>query len=102
MLPRELRNYIVERELRDNAGRLARVTFLVYEEAGRMRARVIDVAYLEEANAGERPLAICGSSCDNAAVLPAESVPGFGIESPYFDTELIYSIGSKPRAPAFG
>lgn len=96
-----LQGNIVERILWDAAGRPARVTLYVYERAGRYKARVIGVSYLEAlgGRADKTELALCGKTCgDPAAADTAERCDP--IASPYFDSNLLYVSGSKPRAPS--
>jgi hypothetical protein len=90
----------VEKILRDKEGRLVRARFCVYENAGRIKARLVDVVYLDE-------------TCLNGSVLTLNSInisdnlelghrmSKLGVSSPYFNFNILYSSGSKPRAPTF-
>ena len=89
----------VEKIFRDKNGRLVRAQFTVYENAGRIKARLVDFKYLDE------PAQIKGGVLS----LPFFSSPQnslFNIHysvrktvSPYFTFETLNFTGSKPRAP---
>ena len=89
---------IVEKVLRDKEGRLVRARFQVYENAGRIKARLVDFVYLTE----------------KAISSAVQALPGFfkkvtsrfdlevrGIISPFITFEILHFSGSKPRAPTF-
>jgi len=94
-----LQNEYVEKILRDEAGRLVRITFYVYEHGGRMRGRVTNIQVLEKALPQNEILALPGSIHTH----PVASEISFlrEIVSPYFDSSILYTLGSKPRAPSF-
>ncbi len=88
---------IVEKILRDKEGRLIRARFVVYENAGRIKARLLDWSIIETLKGSENSLLgfikekIC-ISCDISHDI---------FRTSYFELSTIYSIGSKPRAPTF-
>ncbi len=94
-----LQGNIIEKVLRDPMGRLARVTFYVYENAGRMKARVVNVAYLDELP--KKQIFTLGGVVLNTSA-PSERITYIApVASPYVDTLILFKLGSKPRAPAF-
>jgi hypothetical protein len=97
---RPLHQKFVEEVWRDAQGRLARVTFFVYEHEGRMKARVIKVVYLEEERFEKKDIPALAGNVAGSKPEADISLGESDIVSPYFDTEFLYTIGSKPRAPA--
>ena len=85
---------IVEKILRDKEGRLVRARFAVYENAGRIKARLIDVVYLEENNS--EVLALSGNQTDTTYF---EQIFEKEFVSPFINLNTYFSSGSKPRAP---
>ena len=88
---------LIEKIIRDKDGRLVRATFCIYENAGRMKARLVDFVYLNE----------------KIITKVLQTLPGFLkkklftrvtlvnnlVSSPYFVNEILNWSGSKPRAP---
>ena len=90
----------VEKIVRDSNGRLVRATFCVYENNGHIKARLIKAIYLEEFEKIENKVAtLPGSARENS--FQTKTVFEEKVVSPYFDSNLLYSLGSKPRAPTF-
>lgn len=90
----------VEKILNDKNGRLVRATFCIYEIGGRVKARLVNIEYLEENAVTENKAArISGSVVRND--FECELRFGCPIVSPYFVSNILYFSGSKPRAPAF-
>ncbi len=90
---------IVEKVLRDKEGKLIRARFFVYENGGRIKARLLDFVYLAEQallNSANYLLSIASNA--KAKVLKIFDV---SFVSFVYDLETIFSIGSKPRAPTF-
>lgn len=91
----------VEKIFRDKNGRLVRAEFCVYENGGRIKARLVDFKYLDE------PVQIKGKVLSLSMVMSKGTFDtkirslGFKIISPYFTFETLNFIGSKPRAPTF-
>ena len=86
----------VEKVLRDKEGRLVRARFCVYESQGRIKARLIDFVYIEEKALTGKTLSLPSSSSQYSIFNILYSVRR--TPSP-FVSEILYSIGSKPRAP---
>lgn len=87
---------IVEKILRDKEGRLVRARFSVYENAGRIKARLLDFTYIE---------ALKGTVLSLSNFIKAKTDEVFRIfetsyVSPLFSLTLNFT-GSKPRAPTF-
>ena len=91
------RGEYVEKIVRDAGGRLVRLSFCVYENGGHIKARLLNAVYLSE------------SPLENKTVfLTSPRVPlgeyadvffTVKIVSPYFNSNLLNFLGSKPRAP---
>ncbi len=90
-------NYI-EKILRDADGRLVRATFCVYENGGRIKARLVSAVYIEENIATENKIPLLNFTTLSVVKYQKASLGG-KITSPYFNSSLLYSLGSKPRAP---
>ncbi len=89
---------IVEKVLWDKEGRLVHARFAVYENNGRIRARLIDFVYLKDSLNNKNVVLLSGKIEDNkywTAVFEKEYV------SPFINLNTLYSSGSKPRAPTF-
>lgn len=88
----------IEKIIRDNNGRLVRATFCVYENLGRVRAHLLNITYIEEKLSLENKiLFLAGKTTKNDFV---EKIYLFQkTVSPYFNSDLLFSLGSKPRAP---
>ena len=91
---------IVEKVLRDKEGRLIRARFFVYENAGRIKARLLDFVYLEEKVIKAGIQALCGFI--KKTFSPRKDLGGKLVVPLYFASEILYSSGTKARAPTFG
>ena len=90
-------NYI-EKIVRDAHGRLVRATFYVYENNGRVKARLIDAVLIEESFAlSNKVYGLCGDISQK--FYTSRLIFQKKIVSPYFNNNLLFSLGSKPRAP---
>jgi hypothetical protein len=91
---------IVEKILRDKEGKLVRAQFCIYEDHGRIKARLIEAIYIEE-----QPLlsgqTLSLSGYKNIKLTWSEVIPKIASLSPFFTKETLYFSGSKPRAPTF-
>ncbi len=89
----------VEKIIRDKEGRLVRATFSVYENGGRIKARLVEYVYLTNGTISGNVLALGGLTS------PKVKNQNFSfdktVKSPYFNKESLYFSGSKPRAPTF-
>lgn len=89
---------IVEKVLRDREGKLIRAKFFVYENGGRIKARLLEFVYLTEL-----ALASGVNFILSGFVKAKEIVNSFSnsksFTSPFVILETIYFSGSKPRAP---
>ncbi len=93
-------NQYFDKILRDKEGKLVRATFCVYESAGRVKARLINLTYLEER-------AITGKTSSLSSLMSktvfdtqlGSSASKLIVSSPYFSKLTLYFNGSKPRAP---
>ena len=88
----------IEKIVRNQDGRLVRATFCLYEYNGRLKARVVSFVYLEEkAEIAQNHLVLCGLCVENTfnTAISFERP----VASPYFNKNILYSSGSKPRAP---
>lgn len=91
---------IVEKILRDENGKLVKARFYIYQNGGRIKARLLDFSYINESNKIEDQIlkifgCVKSNECVSRILNKKESV------SPYFYNNLIYLSGSKPRAPTF-
>ncbi len=87
---------IIEKVLRDKEGRLVRASFQVYENAGRLKARLLDFVYIDIPQIAGKILSI--ASAIKEAILKVE----FSYEAPAFvfvKSKNLESSGTKPRAP---
>ena len=91
-------NYI-EKILRDKEGRLVRAKFSIYESEGRIKARLVDFVYLTEKVVSKTVYFLSGFSKTKAT--PMSDIGDKLISSPFITSEILYSTGSKPRAPTF-
>jgi hypothetical protein len=91
---------IVEKVLRDKEGKLIRARFFVYENGGRIKARLLDFVYLAEQtllNGANFLLSIVSKV--KSIFSQSSSVNKY--TSPFTTLNTIYFSGSKPRAPTF-
>jgi hypothetical protein len=92
------RGEYIEKIVRDGNGRLVRLSFCVYENGGHVRARLLNATYLPENGKIENKiLSLDGLS--QAKTFPAEILHTEKVASPYFNSNLLNFLGSKPRAP---
>ena len=91
---------IVEKVVRDKAGKLIRARFFVFESHGRIKARLVDFVYVAEQ--------IYLKGANFLLSITMSKVPfdikkyiGISYVSPYVVLNNIYFSGSKPRAPTF-
>lgn len=89
------RGDFIEKILRDTNGRLVKATFCVYEEAGRVKARLLNFVYIDDDNV----LSLASYKQEIYSFIENEDREK--ILSPYFDFDILTFFGSKPRAPAF-
>ena len=90
---------IIEKIIRDKEGRLVRATFCVYENGGRIKAKLVDYVYITAGAICGKVLSLGGNM--SRTVLDTKSLSfNSKIVSPFFSLDsLLYSTGSKPRAP---
>ncbi len=89
---------IIEKVLRDKEGRLVRARFAVYENAGRIKARLIDFVYLDIKELPGKILSLVGFSKKAFSKITTIYKT---IESLFVYSKILYFSGSKPRAPTF-
>ncbi len=88
----------MERVVRDADGRLVRLSFCVYENGGHIRARLLNAVYLEEYREIENKIPVLtGFKLEKK--YPIKVIFKNKIVSPYFNFDILYFSGSKPRAP---
>ena len=91
---------IIEKILRDKEGRLVRARFVVYENGGRIKARLVQVVYIEKKAITGKVLIL--PSLMSRTVLDTvlgHRMSKLVVTSPYFNKLNLYFNGSKPRAP---
>ncbi len=89
---------IVEKVLRDKEGKLIRARFFVYENGGRIKARLLDFVYLtEQILLNGRQLLLSIFKKDNLETV--FKFFGFSLETRNYQLATVYFLGSKPRAP---
>lgn len=89
----------VEKIIRDKEGRLVRATFCVYENGGRIKAKLVEYVYITAGAISGKILSLAGLSKNKKIV--SEIIFTGVTKSPYFNKESLYFSGSKPRAPTF-
>lgn len=89
---------IVEKVIRDKQGRLVRARFAIYENAGRIKARLIDFVYVDVSALAGKVLSLVGLSKKVSSTLNSVHKT---IVSPFVYSKILYFSGSKPRAPTF-
>ena len=89
----------IEKVFRDKEGRLVRARFSVYGSAGRIKARLVDVVYLDVKAIAGKVFALAGFTKSKS--FPMSDIGVKPILSPYLTFEILYFSGSKPRAPTF-
>ena len=90
---------IVEKIFRDKNGRLVRAEFCVYENGGRIKAKLIDYVYITAGAISGKVLSLSGLPKNKTSKVKT-TFNGI-VKSPYFNKESLYFSGSKPRAPTF-
>lgn len=88
---------IFEKVVRDKNGKLILAKFFVYENAGRIKVRLVDFVYItteEIAGKVSSLIGIAKNSLDSA-----KKFFEFSLEPITYNLITIFSIGSKPRAP---
>ena len=94
------RGEYVEKIVRDGNGRLVRLSFCVYENGGHVKARLLNAVYLEEKTGIENKTVFLSSP--RTVLGEYEITVSYRkITSPYFNSNLLNFLGSKPRAPTF-
>ncbi len=93
------RGNLIEKVLRDKDGRLVRASFCVYQESGRVKARLLNVVYLDESL--ENKEVLCLETLKDNFEFEVEKEKDHKILSPYFDFNILSFLGSKPRAPSY-
>ncbi len=88
---------IVEKVLRDKEGKLIRARFFVYENGGRIKARLLDFVYVAE------QALLSSANFLLSAVTKTKSIVSrvfvSSLEPRTYNLTTIFSLGSKPRAP---
>jgi len=84
---------IVEKILRDKEGRLVRAKFYVYESAGRIRARLLEISVINQLKGKVLSLFSSVSQVKKLFKIFFQTVPF------YFTTNTLAFSGNKPRAP---
>lgn len=91
---------IVEKVIRDKEGKLIRARFFVYENGGRIKARLLDFVYLAEQtllNGANFLLSTVMSKRHFDTLFPSVKT----YTTPFTILDIISFSGSKPRAPTF-
>lgn len=89
---------IVEKVLRDREGKIIRARFFVYENGGRIKARLLDFVYLaEQVLIQSANFLLSTVSKTKTLITKFSSVKVF--TTPFTILNTIYFSGSKPRAP---
>lgn len=90
----------IEKIVRDSSGRLVRATFCVYECGGRIKARLLNADFLEQDLSPKSEVAeLCGYEAKK--IFDTKVTFQSKVISPFYNSNLLYSSGSKPRAPTF-
>ena len=85
----------IERIIYDKNGRLVRATFCVYQRDGRIKARIVDLSYINQITG--KILTLPGLF---KKIKSSKKTGGSkSTASPYFSFNLLSFLGSKPRAP---
>ncbi|MEQ1500020.1 MAG: hypothetical protein ABL917_01455 [Parcubacteria group bacterium] len=91
---------IVEKVIRDKDGKLIRARFFVYENGGRIKARLLDFVYLaEQVLLNGTNLFLSTFSKTKTIISKFSDVKKYTFAFKTLNT--IYFSGSKPRAPTF-
>ncbi len=89
---------IVEKVLRDKEGKLIRARFFVYENGGRIKARLLDFVYLAEQTLIQSANFLLSTLSKNKAIVTKFS-SAKTYTTPFSILDVISFSGSKPRAP---
>lgn len=88
---------IVEKVLRDKDGKLIRARFFVYENNGRIKARLLDFVYLAD------QILLTGNqillSIASKAKFIFSKIFSILLSPNHYQLATVFSLGSKPRAP---
>lgn len=87
----------VEKVLRDKEGRLVRARFAVYENAGRIKARLVDFVYIEEVKQIVGSILKLATTIAKKLSWSENPLKSFVLH--FVTIDNIYFSGSKPRAP---
>lgn len=87
----------IEKILRDKEGRLVRATFAVYENGGRIKARLVDFVYLTNKVLNTVIFALTAFSEKISKRIQIYFKQQ--TLSPVYISEILNKTGSKPRAP---
>lgn len=91
------RAQLVEKLITSAEGVVFQAMFLVYEEDGRVKARLVRAIPVSK-KAQPIVFALTGDITPAPAIEIASEIEAENIISPY--TSLLYFVGSKPRAPS--
>ncbi len=90
------RAQVIEKMITSEEGIVFKAVFLVYEEAGKMKARLVRVTPVAK-KAQEIIFALTGDIQTSPAIEIVSEIAEKHIVSPY--SSVLYFTGSKPRAP---
>ena len=93
------RAQIVEKLITSPEGVVFLATFLVFEEMGKVKARLVKAVPVQKAEKTDEVLAICGDVSKCFVEILKEVFSPDQIVSPY--NSILYFTGAKPRAPTF-
>lgn len=93
------RAQLVEKMITSPEGVVFQATFLVFEEFGKVKARLVKAVPIQKAENTGEVLAICGDVCNSFVEILKEAFASYKIISPY--NSILYFTGVKPRAPTF-
>ncbi len=90
---------IVEKVIRDKDGKLIRARFFVYENGGRIKARLLDFVYLAEQVLLSSANFLLSVASKTKAVF--KKIFNVSLTPSTYTLDPILISGSKPRAPTF-
>lgn len=93
------KNNLFEKILWDKEGRLVRATFCVYENGGRIKARLVEYVYITTGSISGKVLSL--SNLMSKVPFDIAKKLNSLLEPITYNLSTIYSLGSKPRAPTF-
>ena len=79
---------LIEKVFRDREGRLVRAIFCVYENEGRIKARLVDFVYITEKVLKNVVFALSGFTKSKSS--PKSDLGEMAIASPYFVSDILY------------